>query len=304
MFILENNISFLDALDQRILIGDGAMGTMLQSMGIAESPDHLNIDEQKIEKVIEVHLGYLNAGSDIIQTNTFGANPVKLKSYQLEQKIEEINKNAVLAVREAISRYRSKTGSSRKIFIAADIGPLGQLLEPSGTISADQAIHYFRQQIEILAGMGSDVVLIETMMDINEALAALKAAQQAAEKLPAICSLTFGPNGVTMMGNKAQDAVKQLQEAGAAVVGANCSLGSVSMLEVAQKMREADKKAKLLFQPNAGLPVLKDGQTVYNESAQIMAANIAKYLPYNPSIIGACCGSTPQHIQEIIKVVS
>ncbi|MDZ7838506.1 MAG: homocysteine S-methyltransferase family protein [Actinomycetota bacterium] len=227
-----------------------------------------------------------------------------MKAYGLEQDLEQVNKNAAASVKEAIARYRSKTGSSRRVFIAADIGPLGQLLEPSGTISKGQATDYFSQQIEVMARERADIILIETVMDINEAFAAIEAARQVAADLPILCTLTFGKNGVTMMGNKAEDAVKQLQEAGASVVGANCSLGSVSMLDIARKMRESDKDAKLIFQPNAGLPVLKDGQTTYNESAAEMAENISKYLQYSPSIIGACCGSTPQHIREIIKAVS
>ncbi|MGM0366943.1 MAG: homocysteine S-methyltransferase family protein, partial [Actinomycetota bacterium] len=220
---LEEGISFLDAINKRLLICDGAMGTMLQNMGISQCPDTLNANDQKIEKVVEVHLGYLQAGSDIIQTNTFGSNPVKLKSCSLENKVELVNSNAVSAAKKAIQQYRSNK-NSRKVFIAGDVGPLGVLLEPSGNISYSQAVNFFTQQIEVLADSGVDIILIETIMDINEAYAAVEAAKKSTG-LPIICTLTFGSNGVTMMGNRAEDAVKLLQDKGADIVGANCSLG-------------------------------------------------------------------------------
>lgn len=295
--------SFLASIKEKILLGDGAMGTMLQDMGITACPDSINIEKEQVQKVIGIHLGYLQAGSDIIQTNTFGSNPVKLKSCKLDSNLEEINKNAVGNVKEAINRYR-KEGNNRKIFIAGDIGPLGKLLEPAGDIAYSQATEFFSKQIEALVEAGIDLILIETIMDINEASAAIEAAKALDRTLPIACTLTFGENAVTMMGTKASDAVKVLQEKGADVVGANCSLGSKLMLKIVKEMREADPKAKLMFQPNAGMPVLENGKTTYKESADIMAENIKKYLKYKPSIIGACCGSTPEHIKKLASLIS
>ena len=300
---IQEGISFYDALDKRLLFGDGAMGTMLQKMGITQSPDILNTDEQKIEKVVEVHLGYLKAGSDMVQTNTFGSNPIKLESSGKGHALQAVNRNAVSAVKKAIKLYREATNSKRRIFIAGSVGPLGKLLKPSGMVTYRQAVEAFGSQIKILAGAGIDALIIETMMDINEAYAAIQAAKQATD-LPIICTLTFGSNGVTLMGNKAEEAVTLLQDKGADVVGANCSLGSEGMLDIARKMREADQDAKLIFQPNAGLPVVKDGETSYDESPQVIAENISQYLAYQPSIIGTCCGSTPMHIKHIIDTVS
>ncbi len=288
----------LKAIKKRILLGDGAMGTMLQNMGILACPDSLNINEKLIEKVKSVHLGYLKAGSDIIQTNTFGANPVKLKACKLEDNIEEINKNAVHAVRESIGIFK-KEGNSKEIFIAGDVGPLGQLLEPAGNIKYSQAVKFFTAQVKTLIENGIDVILIETIMDINEAIAAIESVKNIDNKIPIVCTLTFGENAVTMMGAKAKDAVKILQDKGADIVGANCSLGSELMIKVVREMRESDPKAKLMFQPNAGMPVLENGKTVYKESADVMFENIRKYLKYRPSIIGACCGSTPEHIKKL-----
>lgn len=140
-------------------------------------------------------------------------------------------------------------------------------------------------------------------MDLNEALAAVKAVRKISKDIPIACSLTFGENGVTLMGNKAEDVVEILINAGSDIVGANCSVGSGAMLNVVKKMREANAEARLIFQPNAGLPMLVEGKTIYNETPEIMASNIEKFLPYKPSIVGGCCGSTPEHIREIIKVV-
>ncbi|MGM0367922.1 MAG: homocysteine S-methyltransferase family protein [Actinomycetota bacterium] len=294
--------SLLGAINKKILLGDGAMGTMLQDMGISACPDSLNLDEKQIEKVIGIHLGYLRAGSDIIQTNTFGANPVKLKSCKLEKDIEEINKNAVLAVKEAFKRY-TKQENGEKIFIAGDIGPLGKLLEPAGNIGYGQAVELFSKQIEALME-GIDFILIETIMDINEASAAIEAVKNVDKNIPIACTLTFGENAVTMMGTKASNATKILQERGADIVGANCSLGSKLMLKIIREMRESDPEARLMFQPNAGMPVLENGKTTYKESEDIMAENIKEYLQYKPSIIGACCGSTPAHIKKIASLIS
>jgi len=296
--------TLLNVLDGKILICDGAMGTELTSRGFSGYPESANLEQAGIEKVIDIHLSYLESGSNIIQTNTFGANNEKLKSYSLDSKIVDINKNAVSAVRQAIKRHESKNGCQGPHFVAGDIGPLGKLLEPSGTIKYTQAVDAFLRQAEVLVESGADLLLIETVMDINEALAAVEAARRASKDIPLACTLSFGENGITLMGNKAEDAVKTLLDAGCDIVGANCSIGSDSMLEIVRKMREADPGARLIFQPNAGLPVLKDGKTVFNETPEIMASNIKKYLEYRPSIIGACCGSTPAHISSIVDIVS
>ena len=207
-------------------------------------------------------------------------------------------------MRQAIKRHESKKGCKGPHFVAGGIGPLGKLLEPSGTFKYTQAVYAFLNQAEVLVESGVDLLLIETIMDINEALAAVEAVRRSSKDIPLACTLSFGENGTTLMGNKAEDAVKTLLDSGCDIVGANCSIGSDSMLEIVRKMREADPGAKLIFQPNAGLPVLKDGKTVFNETPEIMSSNIKKYLEYKPSILGACCGSTPAHISSIVNIVS
>ena len=298
-----NKIKLLDIIDKKILVSDGAMGTTLLSAGISEYPDSLNIDNNNIKKIIDIHLSFLEAGSDIIQTNTFGSTPIKLESFRLENEIKKINENAVNAAKEAENIYRSKSGDEKPLFIAGDIGPLGKLLEPVGTLKYEDAVSAFSKQAEILIGKKVDLIIIETIMDLNEALAAIEATRKISKDIPIACSLTFGENGVTLMGNKAEDVVEILINAGSDIVGANCSIGSAAMIGVVKKMREANPEARLIFQPNAGLPMLVEGKTIYNETPEIMASNIEKFLPYKPSIIGACCGSTPEHIKKIIKVV-
>jgi len=298
-----NKIKLLDIIDKKILVSDGAMGTTLFSAGISKYPDSLNIDNNSIRKIIDIHLSYLEAGSDIIQTNTLGSTPIKLESFRLENETKKINENAVNAAKEAENIYRSKSGDEKPLFIAGDIGPLGKLLEPVGTLKYEDAVSAFSKQAEILIGKKVDLIIIETIMDLNEALAAIEATRKISEDIPIACTLSFGENGVTIMGNKAEDVTSRLINAGSNIVGANCSIGSAAMISVAGKMREANPEARLIFQPNAGLPMLVEGKTIYNETPEIMASNIEKFLPYKPSIIGACCGSTPEHIKEIIKVI-
>jgi 5-methyltetrahydrofolate--homocysteine methyltransferase len=294
---------FFDELAERILVCDGAMGTELQARGVSGCPDAANIDKEAREKVIGVHLDYLEAGSDIIQTNTFGANPVKLSSCGLEAEADDINREAVLNARKAIDRFHSASSSERRCFIAGDVGPTGKLMEPSGDLEYSKAVDVFSRQISVLAESGADLILIETIMDLNEALAAVEAARSISESIPIACTMSFGENGVTLMGNKAGESAGILLDAGCDIVGANCSVGSDSMLEIVKKIRSAWPGARLIFQPNAGLPVIRDGRTAYNETPDIMADNISHYLAYGPSIVGACCGSTPDHIRKIASMV-
>jgi len=300
---------FLKILGNNILIGDGAMGTVLQGLGITTSPDlFVGRDKNSFKILPQVHLSYLKSGSNIIQASTFGANPIKLETEGLKSEIKNINEKAVMCAQIAVESYKSSAGnskdSSKPIFIAGNLGPTGKLLKPFGDLDYKDAVDAFYQQVDILLGTKIvDIILIETMMDMNEALAAVEAAVKTGKDVPVVCTLTFNENGVTLMGNKAEDAVNILTEAGCAVVGANCSVGSDKMLETVKKMRKANPDAKLIFQPNAGLPKVENDKTIYSETPEIMAQNIKKYLEYKPSILGACCGSTPKHIKKIAELI-
>ncbi|MCE5329835.1 homocysteine S-methyltransferase family protein [bacterium] len=304
-----NKNDFLKTLGNNILIGDGAMGTVLQGLGISTSPDlFISKDANSLKLLSEVHLNYLKNGSNIIQANTFGANPIKLETAGLKSEIKNINEKAVICAQIAVESYkdsfRNPKDGLRPIFIAGNLGPTGKLLKPFGDLDYKDAVDAFSQQVDILLKTKiADIILIETMLDINEALAAVEAVKQINKEVTIICTLTFNENSVTIMGNKAEDAVNILTEAGCAVVGANCSVGSDKMLETVKKMRNANPDVKLIFQPNAGLPSIKDGKTVYSETPEIMAQNIKKYLEYKPSILGACCGSTPKHIKKIAGLI-
>ena len=305
--VTKNN--FLKILGNNILIGDGAIGTVLQGLGISTSPElFISSDENFLKIISDIHLDYLKSGSNIIQASTFGANPVKLETAGLLPEIKNINEKAVYCAKLAIDKFKSlginTKDNSSPVFIAGNLGPTGKLLKPFGNLGYEAAVEAFYRQADILVSTKMiDVIIIETMMDINEALAAIEAVKNTGQDIAILCTLTFNESGTTLMGNKAGDCIKTLVEAGCAAVGANCSVGSDKMLETVKKMREADPDAKLMFQPNAGLPKLSQGKTTYSESPEIMAQNIYKYLQYKPSIIGACCGSTPEHIKKIAQLV-
>jgi 5-methyltetrahydrofolate--homocysteine methyltransferase len=305
--ITKNN--FLNILGNTILIGDGAMGTVLQGLGIFTSPDlFISKDANAVEILSDIHLSYLKSGSDIIQASTFGANPVKLEAEGLLPEIKNINEKAVYSARIAVDKFENLNKNSgaiqRQVFIAGNLGPTGKLLEPFGDLSYKAAVEAFQKQADILVSTKMiDVIIIETMMDLNEALAAVEAVKNTGHDLPVLCTLTFNENGVTLMGNKAGYSIKTLLDAGCAAAGANCSVGSDKMLDTVRTIREYNPGARLIFQPNAGMPVLSGGQTIYSETPEIMAGNIKNYLEYKPSIIGACCGSTPEHIRKIAGTV-
>ncbi|MCL6088061.1 MAG: homocysteine S-methyltransferase family protein [Actinobacteria bacterium] len=299
---------FLKILGNNILIGDGAMGTVLQGLGISASPEvFISKDKNSFKILPEIHLDYLKSGSNIIQASTFGANPVKLDTNRLKSEIKNINEKAVFCAKLAADNYKNSVDfkkNPKPVFIAGNIGPTGKLLKPFGDLTYEDAVDAFLQQADILLKTQMvDLILIETMIDINEALAAIEAVKKTSMDIPIICTLTFNETGVTIMGNKAEEAVNVLTDAGCTVVGANCSVGSDKMLAVVRKMRNANEHARLIFQPNAGLPEMAGGKTVYSETPEIMAENMKKYLDFRPSILGACCGSTPKHIKKIAGLI-
>lgn len=325
-----NNNELKNIIGNDILLCDGAMGTLLQGFGFPTDPSSfLSKNNEFFKKVTEIHLSYLENGSNIIQTNTFSSNPIKLSTFNVSSldDIKIINQKAVYAAKTAIEvfkenlnlknfekndnkmvKYNSKVNNPcphRPLLIAGNIGPTGKLLEPFGDLSYKKAVENFKIQTDFLISSGNiDIFLIETMMDINEALAAIEAIKDTSNNIAIVCTLTFNEKGVTLMGNRAETSVKILTEAGCSVVGANCSVGSDKMLDIVKKMREADRGAKLIFQPNAGVPKLIEGKTIYTETPEIFAKNVKKFLSYNPSILGGCCGSTPEHIKKIAELIN
>ncbi len=275
------------------LIADGATGTILMAAGLpAGTPPELwNV--QRPEQILQLHRSYLDAGSQIILTNTFGGSRIKLATGGLGDRTRELNQAAVALAREA---------AGREAFVAGDIGPTGELMAPYGPLVYDRAVEVFAEQAEALAGAGADLVWIETMMDLEEARAAVTGVRQACD-LPVFCSLSFGAKGRTMMGVKASQAAAELWSLGLAAIGANCGEGIDVVEPVLTEMRQVLPDAPLIAKPNAGLPKLVGDRTVYDMEPAAFASRIPEFMALGARIVGACCGSTPAHIAAVSETV-
>ena len=272
---------------------DGAMGTMLQDKGLPAdvAPELLNLTHP--QWIREVHQAYVALGVDIIATNTFGANRIKLSHYSQDNKTEEINASAIALARE-IARD--------KALVAASIGPTGKFVEPIGELSFDTVREVFKEQIAACIKAGAQLILIETFSDIKEVKAAIIAVREITERVPIICTLTFQDNLRTILGTGPEEACIILGSLDIDLVGANCGLGPEKIYEVFQRMKRVSQK-KLAFQPNAGMPVLRDGRTYFPASPQLMADYAVKLVQEGTSIIGCCCGSTTAHVRAVREAV-
>ncbi len=279
-------------LKDRILVLDGAIGTMLQDRGLqpGQCPELFGIENPAI--LAEIHYQYVQAGSDIIQTNTFGGNRCKLSEYGLAEKVDEINAEAVKIARQ---------GAKNKALVAASIGPTGKLLYPMGDVDFDYLYQVFSEQMSACEKAGADLISIETMTDVGEMRAALIAARQNT-RLPVIAHMTFENSGRTMMGTDPLTALIILEALQPLAIGANCSGGAKELLPVIETMGRYSS-IFLSVEPNAGLPQLVSGQTVFPDSPEEMAEYALKLRDAGANIIGGCCGSTPYHIQAMAKAV-
>ena len=289
--------NLLDRIESgEILVGDGAMGTMLIQEGLkaGECPEMINIKRPQIlEKITRL---YLEAGADIIQTNTFGGSPLKLAQYSLEDKTEVINTAAVKAVRRA---------AGAKAYVSASCGPCGRLLRPYGDTDSEEVYDCFERQIRALTAAGVDMICTETMTDLTEAILAVKAAKSVSQSMPVAATMTFDPtpNGFfTIMGVGIEQAATGLADAGADIVGSNCGNGIKNMIKIAEELKR-HTSLPLMIQSNAGLPVMKDEIPVYPETPEFMAEGCRKLVKVGVNIIGGCCGTTPDHIAAFKKVI-
>lgn len=288
---------FLDKIKNgTILVADGAMGTMLFERGLkpGECPEALNLNNPEILE--EIAKNYLDAGADIIQTNTFGGSPMKLSQYELDSKTEDINIAAVCAVRKIV-------GDSA--FISASCGPSGKILKPYGEADPEKIYAGFHRQLSALIGEGVDMICVETMTDINEARLAIKAAKSISTDIPVMATMTFDsiPKGFyTIMGVDIKTAANELAAAGADIIGSNCGNGIDNMVKIAQKFKEYSK-LPVIIQSNAGLPINKAGKIVYNETPEYMVKRLDALIKSGVSIIGGCCGTGPDHIAAFRKFV-
>ena len=282
--------------DGEVLVGDGAMGTMLLARGLESGASPESFSLNRPEVLQEIARLYLEAGADIIQTNTFGGCPLKLAMYGLDDQAEEINRAAAAAVRSAVNDRALVSGSC---------GPSGAMLKPYGDTEPEEMYSAFRRQMEALIGAGVDVICIETMTAAEEAALAIKAAKDVKGDIPVMATMTFDatPRGYfTIMGVTVEQAAAELTNAGADVIGSNCGNGSAPMIKIARLFR-ASTDRPLLIQPNAGLPETRDGELIYSETPEFMAEKARELIAAGVSIIGGCCGTTPEHIRALRETV-
>jgi len=282
---------FLNEVNQRIVVLDGAMGTELDRRGMPAGYCHELWNVEQPEKVREIHRAYLDAGSDGILTNTFGGSRLKLASYDLAHRAHELNLRAAEIA-------RSEAGEDR--FVLGDIGPTGLFMEPLGTTSYEEFYEAFAEQVEAFVEGGADAVIVQTMSAVEEAGAAVRAAK-ATCSLPVVGLMGFkrdadGSRFHTVMGVDIQRAVRELSEAGADVLGTNCWNAINEICEIVRRMRKLTEKP-IAAQPNAGQPRLVNGKTVFDETPEMMADRVEELIEAGATIIGGCCGSTPEHIR-------
>jgi methionine synthase I (cobalamin-dependent) len=295
-------IEKLTGIQNRPILFDGAMGSLLIAGGLKPGamPDLCCVE--KPELVRDAHGKYVSAGADVIHTNTFGSNRIRLSQAGEFDDVERLNRTAVKLAREAV---RASQDSKTRTLVAGDIGPSGKLLKPLGELTPEEVEEAFLEQARFLSEAGVDLISIETMFNLQEALIALRAAKESCE-LPVSVSITYEKrkNGFfTVMGDTPGSCVETLMGEGADMVGANCTLGSQDMKELAAKLVAVSDRP-VLIEPNAGQPEARGGQVEYSEGPSIFAANIAPLASQGVTAIGGCCGTTPQHIEELRRLVS
>ena len=280
----------------RNVLCDGAMGTSLYARGIFINRcyDELNLSQPDLVRT--VHDEYLQAGAEIIETNTFGANALRLQRYGLADRVVDINRAGAEIARKAVSQRADKQNS--EAWVAGSIGPLGARLEPLGKIGLDEARAAFAEQIRGLADGGVDLLLIETVMALNEAEQAILAARETAPQLPILVMVTVDEDANCLDGASAETAAIRLTEWGADAVGCNCSVGPATVLTAIECMAAATD-LPLIAMPNAGMPRAVDGRNIYLSSPEYMASFARKLIKAGVQFIGGCCGTTPSHIRSM-----
>ena len=280
----------------RILVSDGAWGTFLQKKGLSpgECPEEWNITRP--DDVFDIAQSYIQAGADMIETNSFGGNWYKLKGYGLENQVFELNKAAAEISRKAAGPDR---------FVLGSVGPTGKLLMME-EVTEDELYEAFKDQSQALEAGGANAIVIETMTDLEEARIAVKAAKENTA-CEVICTMTFDKilSGEfrTMMGISPGEMTETLVEAGASVIGANCGNGIADMIGIVKEIRQVNATIPILIHANAGMPQYCDGETTFPESPADMAGRVKEIIEAGANIIGGCCGTTPDHIREVHHVV-
>jgi len=291
------SISILDILKSKTVLLDGAIGTELMKAGMSmgECPDAWNVNRP--EAVKDIQRRYFEAGSDAVVTNTFGANPIKLAAYGLQDRCRELNLTGARLAKEVRPEGR---------FVGGDIGPTGKFLKPMGEYDEPQFEEAFFVQAAALDEAGLDFLIIETMYDLREALCAMRACRRASS-LPVFASLTFSrtPRGFfTLMGDSPAKGLKALEQEGAAAVGANCTLDSEAMVELVKAMR-AETDLPLIAQPNAGQPEVRGGgEVAYSQGREDYVRHIVRIIENGAQIVGGCCGTDPGTIRRLAEIIN
>ena len=275
-----------------VILGDGAWGTLLMARGLepGEPPERFTLDRPQV--IEEIAALYLDAGAEILTTNTFGASPLKLASFGLDDRTDEINVLAVSALRRAVGD---------RAYVSASMGPTGRLLRPFGDTEPAQVAAAYERQAAALAGAGVDLFCVETMSDLDEAVLAVTAIRNVAPHVPIMATMTFETTRrgfFTVMGVSVRAAAEGLHAAGADIIGSNCGVGIDTMVEIARDFRQ-HTRLPIAIQANAGIPVSSRGATVYPETPDDVVTRVPDLLAAGVQIIGGCCGTTPAHIRAV-----
>lgn len=287
---------FLERLQSgKILIANGATGTNLHKMGLQPgiAPEDLVLDQPEL--ILKLESAFAAAGSDILLTCTFGGTRLRMKDSKYAERVSEVNTRAVELARKAAA---VRSG----ILVAGSIGPTGLLMKPYGPLTPDEAFAAFTEQVQGLVAGDVDLLVIETMFAYDEADSAFKAARSLTD-LPIVVSFSYDRGVRTMMGVKPAEMIKRYKEMGAALVGANCGTSLENMEKVVQEYAAAEPGFPLWIKPNAGLPRLLDGNTVFDVTPEQMAEFARKYVVLGARVVGGCCGNTPEHLAAIAKAV-
>ena len=289
---------FLELLEtRRPLLSDGAMGTVLNQRNISfeDCFDNLNLTRPAL--VADVHREYIEAGSQIIQTNTYGANRFKLAHFGLENKVSEINYAGVELARRVI------LASFADVLVAGDVGPLGVRLAPFGRVQPEEAYQAFKEQISALLDAMVDLVIIETMTDLYEIREAIHACRDLDPQIPIIASMTYTRDDRTLLGDSPAKVARKLKEYGADIIGVNCSGGPSQILRVLKQMHQAVPDGRFSAMPNAGWPEQMSGRIMYPASPDYFSDYALAFWEAGARVIGGCCGTTPEHISVMRKAI-
>ncbi len=288
---------FLDLLSSQTLLADGAMGTMLHGRGVGFDKcfDELNLTNPAA--VADIHREYIEAGSQLVITNTFGANRFKLTKHGLEKQVAEINRAGVELAKRAVS------ASFKDVLVAGDVGPLGVRIAPYGRVQPEAARAAFAEQIDALCSAGADLIVIETMSDLYEIKEAIKAARETCT-LPVVASVTFTRDDRTLLGDDPAKVARILAEAGADVIGVNCSGGPAQLLRILKAMRTAAPDKRFWVKPNAGWPEQVGGRIMYPADAEYFGEYALSFREAGANVVGGCCGTTPAHIASMRRALA